>query len=146
MAVHRSPLPLGRAYRQFDRAPASRRCRRCGIVIGYGDRCDFCLNRPTEHVDGPGEHLGRHHTEWIPTVETLIGEGDLDSAEFLLWRLVEATETEARLDHVPPLEQHFRRLGWIARQRGDETLAAQLRRRSAASKASASRGTSPKRY
>lgn len=139
MAVHRSPLPLGREHGQFDRSPASRRCRRCGIVIGYGDRCDFCLDRPTEHVDAPGEHLGRHHTEWIPTVEALIGEGDLDTAEFLLWRLVEATEAEARFENVPPMEQHFRRLGWIARQRGDEVLAAQLRRRSAASKTTSMR-------
>lgn len=138
MAVHRS-LPLGNERSKYEMAPASRRCRRCGIVIGFGDRCDFCVERAADHEDAPGEHLGRHHTEWIPTVEALIAEGDLDAAEFLLWRLVEATEQEASTDHVPPLEQHFRRLGWIARQRGDEVLAAQLRKRSAASKAAATR-------
>jgi hypothetical protein len=131
---------LGREHGQWDIGPASRRCRTCGIVIGYGERCDVCLNGPGEHDDAPGEHRGRHHTEWIPTVEALIVERNLDAAEFLLWRLVEATEAEARLEGVPPLEQHFRRLGWIARQRGDEALAAQLRRRSAASKASAESG------
>ncbi len=139
MALRRS-LPLGNERSKYDLAPASRRCRRCGIVIGFGERCDFCVERAGDHVDAPGEHVGRHHTEWIPTVEALIGEGDLDAAEFLLWRLVEATEQEALIEHVPPLEQHFRRLGWIARQRGDEALAAQLRKRSAASKASATRG------
>ncbi len=138
MAIHRS-LPLGNERTQYGRAPASRRCRQCGIVIGFGERCDFCLERASDHEDAVGEHRGRHHTEWIPTVEALIGEGDLDAAEFLLWRLVEATEQEALTQHVPPLEQHFRRLGWIARQRGDEMLATQLRKRSAASKASATR-------
>jgi hypothetical protein len=130
MAVHQRPLPLGGEHSQPQMSPSALRCRRCGIVIGYGDRCEFCIERPADHVDEPGQHLGRHHTEWIPTVEALIGDGDLDAAEFLLWRLVEATEAEALLAGVPPLEQHFRRLAWIARQRGDETLATQLRRRS----------------
>ena len=53
--------------------------------------------------------------------------------------LVEATEAEARVANVPPLEQHFRRLSWIARQRGDTALADQLRKRSEKSKASISR-------
>jgi hypothetical protein len=130
---------LGNERGWSEMAPAARRCRRCGIVIGYGDRCDFCLEQPSDHVDEPGQHLGRHHTEWIPTVEVLIGQGDLDAAEFLLWRLVEATEAESLIAQVPPLEQHFRRLGWIARQRGDEALATRLRRRSAECRAAASR-------
>ncbi|MBM3672893.1 MAG: hypothetical protein FJW86_12045 [Actinobacteria bacterium] len=136
MAVQHSPLPLGGERSQPGMAPLARCCRRCGIIIGFGDRCDFCLRRPADHEDAPGQHLGRHHTEWIPTVEALIADGDLDAAEFLLWRLVEATEAEARVAQVPPLEQHFRRLGWIARQRGDEALATQLRKRSEKSKAS----------
>ena len=139
MALHRSQLPLGRERGQWNAGPASRRCRRCGIVIGYGDRCAFCVESPSDHEDAPGEYRGRHHSEWIPTVEALIAEGDLDAAEFLLWRLVEATEAEARIEQVPPLEQHYRRLGWIARQRDDEQLAARLRRRSAESKAEAGR-------
>ncbi|MSO79704.1 MAG: hypothetical protein EXQ79_08875 [Acidimicrobiia bacterium] len=140
MAVHRS-LPLGNERGAYGTAAASRRCRRCGIVIGYGERCDFCVEQAHDHEDGPGEHLGRHHTEWIPTVEALIGESDLDAAEFLLWQLVEATEQETLTEHVPPLELHFRRLGWIARQRGDEALAVKLRKRSAASKASSTRSS-----
>lgn len=142
MAVHHSSLPLGGEHSQPGMSPAARRCRRCGIVIGYGERCDFCIERPLDQVDEPGQHLGRHHTEWIPTVETLIADGNLDAAEFLLWRLVEATEAEALIAHVPPLEQHFRRLAWIARQRGDETLAAQLRKRSEQCKAASIRDAS----
>jgi hypothetical protein len=128
MALH-SSMPLGREHGQPDMHPPAQRCRRCGIVIGYGERCEFCLDRPEDHVDQPGEHVGRHHTEWIPTVEALIADDNLDAAELLLWRLVEATEAEALLAGVRPLEQHFRRLGWIAQKRGDATLAKRLRQR-----------------
>jgi hypothetical protein len=137
MAVHR--LPLGGEHRQSEIRPATLRCRRCGIVIGYGDRCDFCLDRPDDHVDAPGEHMGRRHTEWIPTVEVLIADHDVDTAEFLLWRLVEATEAETLLTGVAPVEQYFRRLGYLARQRGDDTLAERLRARYKACCATASR-------
>ncbi|MEX0666059.1 MAG: hypothetical protein WD598_15010 [Acidimicrobiia bacterium] len=143
MAVHNSALPLGNERGWSALAPAARRCRRCGIVIGYGDRCDFCLEHRGDHSDEPGQHFGRHHTEWIPTVEALIGQGDLDAAEFLLWRLVEATEAESLVAQVPPLELHFRRLGWIARQRGDEALATRLRHRIAECKDAAARAANP---
>ena len=137
---HQTPLPLGKEHGWSELGPAARRCRHCGIVIGFGERCDYCLEHPrNDHVDEPGQHRGRHHTEWIPTVEALITQGDLDAAEFLLWRLVEATEAEALIAQVPPVEQHFRRLGWIARQRGDESLDKQLRRRSSECKAAAER-------
>ncbi len=141
MAVHNSPMPLGHEHSQPSFHPSSTRCRRCGIVIGYGDRCAFCLDRPSDHVDAPGEHIGRHHTEWIPTVEALIGDDDFDAAELLLWRLVEATEAEALIAGVPPLEQHFRRLGWIAKRRGDEALAKRLERRCQECKEAAARIT-----
>jgi hypothetical protein len=141
MAVHRASLPLGDEHAQASYRPAVQRCRRCGIVIGYSDRCDFCRDRPTDHVDAPGEHVGRHHTEWIPTVEALIADNDVDAAEFLLWRLVEATEAESLLAGVPPVEQHFRRLRWIASKRGDDTMARQLSERYDECKAAAARLT-----
>ena len=141
MAVHRAPLPLGDEHSTKRFQPSVQRCRRCGIVIGYSDRCDFCLNRPSDHVDAPGEYVGRHHTEWIPTVEALIGDEEIDAAEFLLWRLVEATEAESLVDRVPPLEQHFRRLRWIASKRGDDALAQKLTQRYQECKAAAARLT-----
>ena len=52
------------------------RCRRCSIVIGFGDTCDWCQLRPTGHVDAPGDHMGRHHSEWIGTVRVLVEEDD----------------------------------------------------------------------
>jgi hypothetical protein len=131
---------LGAEHGQPNMHPSVQRCRRCGIVIGYGDRCEFCLDRPSDHVDAPGEHMGRHHTEWISTVEALIADDNLDAAELLLWRLVEATEAEALLAGVPPLEQHFRRLAWIARKRGDDALAKRLGRRCDDCKAAVARG------
>jgi len=105
------------------------RCRRCGILVGLGDHCDFCQQRPTGYVDGPGEYMGRHNTEWIPTLDQLLLEGDTDAAEFLLVRLVDATEAESLLTGVPPFERHFSRLGQIARSRGDDKLSRDLRRR-----------------
>jgi hypothetical protein len=85
--------------------------------------------------------VGRHHTEWIPTVEALITDEDVDGAEFLLWRLVEATEAESLLAGVAPLEQHFRRLRWIATKRGDDVLARKLGQRYEECKAAAARLT-----
>ena len=105
------------------------RCRRCGILIGMGEHCDFCQQRPTDHVDAPGEYQGRHHTEWIATLDELLLQGDTDAAEFLLVRLVDASEAESLLAGVPPFERHFTRLGQIARSRGDETLSRELKRR-----------------
>lgn len=105
------------------------RCRRCGIVIGFGEHCDFCQQRHTGYVDAPGEYMGRHHTEWIATVDQLVLQGHIDAAEFLLVRLVDATEAESLLTGVPPFERHFSRLGQIVRSRGDDKLSRDLRRR-----------------
>jgi hypothetical protein len=105
------------------------RCRRCGIVVGFGDRCDVCLDRPADAVDAAGEYKGRHHTEWTATVDELIIQGNDDEAEFLLLRLLDATEAEALVAGVPPFEHHFRRLGQIAHRRGDAKLEARIRNR-----------------
>ncbi len=105
------------------------RCRRCGILVGLGDHCDYCQQRPTGYIDSPGEYMGRHHTEWIATLDQLLLQGDTDAAEFLLVRLVDASEAESLLAGVPPFERHFTRLGQMARSRGDEKLRRDLRRR-----------------
>ena len=66
------------------------RCKRCGIVIGFGDRCDWCQHRPTGHVDAPGEYQGRHHSEWIGTVQApvaAVGEPDDDPTALAAGRL-----------------------------------------------------------
>jgi hypothetical protein len=129
MAVHSSPAPIDRSHRQPTLHSYVLRCRRCGIVIGFGDRCDFCVDRPSDHVDAPGEYQGRHHSEWIPTVEALIDDDSLDAAELLLWRLIDATEAEARATGAQPLDRHFRRLERLVRLRGDDALGDQVKRR-----------------
>jgi len=126
MAVHRPELPLSGEHSLPDGYTTISRCRRCGIVIGFGDRCEVCLDRPADHVDPPGSYKGRHHTEWAATVDELIIQGDDDEAEFLLLRLVDATEAETLLAGVPPFERHFRRLAQIARRRGDRKFEAQV--------------------
>jgi hypothetical protein len=95
-------------------------------VIGYGDRCELCIERRVPVEDAPGEYRGRHHSEWAATVDELIIQGDDDEAEFLLLRLIDATVAEATLRGVPPFEQHFRRLAQIARRRGDTKFEAQI--------------------
>ena len=77
------------------------RCKRCGIVIGFGDRCDWCQHRPTGHVDAPGEYQGRHHSEWIGTVQVLVEEDDSYALQLLLPRLVAAAQDEAKATGQP---------------------------------------------
>lgn len=77
------------------------RCRRCGIVIGFGDCCNWCQHRPTGYVDAPGEHQGRHHTEWIGTVQVLVEEDDSYALGLLLPRLVRAAAAEAEITGQP---------------------------------------------
>lgn len=126
MAVHKPDLPLSGEHSHPDGYGTIRRCRRCGIVVGFGDRCDLCIPGAIEHVDAPGEHRGRHHTEWSATVDELIIQGDDDEAEFLLLRLIDATEAEVLLAAVPPFERHFRQLAQIARRRGDKVFEAEV--------------------
>lgn len=126
MAVHRPELPLSGEHSLPGGYATISRCRSCGIVIGFGERCDVCTERPSGHVDAPGEYRGRHHTEWTSTVDELIIQGDDDEAEFLLLRLLDATEAESLLAGVPPFERHFRRLAQIAQRRGDKKFEARV--------------------
>src|SRR5215210_5748598 len=123
MPIHRPELPLSGLHGTVEGYVTISRCRRCGIVIGFGDRCDFCNDRTNAHVDEPGDYIGRHHTEWVTTVDELLIQGDEDQAEFILWRLVDAAEAEALVARVPPFERHFARLTQLAKRRGDERLA-----------------------
>ncbi len=129
MAVRRPNLPLAGEHAVRGGHLNVTRCRRCGIVIGFGDRCTFCQSRPTDHVDAPGEYLGRHHTEWVTTVDELLIQGDDDDAEFLLWKLVDASEAESLVAGVPPFERHFTRLAQLAKRRNDRALATQVQER-----------------
>jgi hypothetical protein len=129
MPVHRSRFALSELRGFQDGYGRVRRCRRCGIVIAFGERCDSCVQHPDAYVDGPGEHAGRHHSEWIPTVNEFVVEGDWDGAESLLWKLIAAAETESRITGRAPFKGHYRRLAQLAERRHDPSLAAHVRRR-----------------
>ena len=129
MALHRPELPLSGEHSLTNGYVTITRCRRCGFVIGFGDRCDVCLEHPADRVDPPGWYRGRHNTEWAGTVDELLIQGDVDEAELLLIRLIEATEAEAEAHDVPPFERYFRRLGQIAQRRGDRRLEAHIEER-----------------
>jgi len=77
------------------------RCTRCGIVIGFGGRCEWCQHRPTDHVDAPGDYHGRHHSEWIGTVQVLMLEEDADTLQTLLPRLIGAAQADAKATGKP---------------------------------------------
>lgn len=126
MTADKPKLPLSGLHGPAEGHTTISRCRRCGFVIGYGDRCDVCVSRAPDAVDPAGWYRGRHHTEWAPTVDELIIQGDDDEAEFLLLRLTDATEAEVLLAGVPPFERHFRRLAQIARRRGDRAFEARV--------------------
>ena len=126
MSIHRPDLPLSGEHSLPGGHYRIRRCTRCGIVIGYGERCDFCVNRPADYVEQPGDYVGRHHTEWAATVDELIIQRDDDGAEFLLLRLIQAVENEVALTGVAPFERHFARLTQIAKRRGDKKLASRV--------------------
>jgi hypothetical protein len=129
MAIHKVDLPLSGERSLAEGYFTISRCRRCGIVVGYGDHCDHCLHRPTEHRDEPGEYIGRHHTEWTSTVDELVTQGDDDEAELILWRLVDASERESAVTGVPPFERHYTRLAQLARRRKDSALAKRVKQR-----------------
>lgn len=129
MAVHKPELPLSGEHSLPSGYVTISRCRSCGILIGFGDRCDVCIDPSRSGVDQPGEYKGRHHTEWAATVDELIIQGDEDEAELLLLRLIEATEAEALVAGVPPFERHFHRLAQIARRRGDVRLEERVKAR-----------------
>jgi hypothetical protein len=129
MSIHRPDLPLSGQHSLPDGYFRVNRCRRCGIVIGYGERCDVCLDRREHEPDGVGEYMGRHHTEWVATVDELLIQGNDDDAEFLLWKLIEATEIETFETGVAPFERHFTRLTQLAQRRKDSALMKSVRER-----------------
>ena len=104
MALHKPELPLSGQHSLPDGYATITRCRRCGIVIGFGDRCELCIDPRRADDDAPGEYRGRHHSDWSPTVDELIIQGDDDEAEFLLLRLIDATVAEATRRGVPPFQ------------------------------------------
>lgn len=122
MSIHRPELPFSGEHSVPDGYFRVTRCVRCGFVIGYGERCDVCVSRRATDVDGPGEYMGRHHTEWCATVDELLIQGNDDDAEFLLWKLVDAVEAEVLERQVPPFERHFNRLEQLGRRRKDTAL------------------------
>jgi hypothetical protein len=129
MAIHRSGFPLSGQHSLPDGYATVSRCRRCGIVVGYGERCAYCADRDLNRVDAPGEHIGRHHTEWVTTVDELLIQGDDDEAELLLFKLIDASEAESLVAGVPPFERHFHRLAQLARRRSDTRLEQQVQAR-----------------
>jgi hypothetical protein len=62
---------------------------------------------------------GRHHVDWVPTVEEWLREGREDEALALLLEIIEAAEQIARVDQVAPPTGYTKRAVAIYRERDD---------------------------
>jgi hypothetical protein len=64
-----------------------------------------------------GFYKGRHYTEYVEKVKALKRGGDLDKAEKLLLRLVEAVEKESRAEGCGVAPWYYEQLAIIYRKR-----------------------------
>ena len=126
MALHKPELPLSGQHSLPDGYATISRCRRCGIVIGFGDRCDLCIDPrvPTTTLRGSTGAVTTANGRRRSTSSSSRATTTKPSSSSL--RLIDATVAEATLRGVPPFERHFRRLAQIARRRGDTKLEAQI--------------------
>jgi len=67
----------------------------------------------------PGFYKGKHFTEYVDKVKSLMRENRLDDAEKLLLELVKATEREARDDGMGVAPWYYERLAVLYRKKKD---------------------------
>lgn len=65
----------------------------------------------------PGFVDGRHYTEYVDEVRRLKRAGDLDGAETLLLRLVDATEAEAKAERWGVAPWYYEQLAVVYRKK-----------------------------
>ena len=73
-------------------------------------------NKPDSRIEAPGQVNGTHYTGYIDRVKELKRIGDLDSAENLLLKLVEATEAEAQADRCGVAPWYYEQLAIVYRK------------------------------
>lgn len=66
--------------------------------------------------DKPGFYKGKHFTEYVEEVKSLVRENKLDDAENLLLALVSATESESKFGVAP---WYYEKLAIIYRKKKD---------------------------
>ncbi|MGE5282728.1 MAG: hypothetical protein ACM3N0_10490 [Chloroflexota bacterium] len=69
--------------------------------------------------ENAGEVAGKHYSEYASEVKTLRSEGREEEAEKLLWRLVEATESEARVQGCGVAPFYYEQLAISYAKRGE---------------------------
>lgn len=67
----------------------------------------------------PGFYKGKHYTEYVDKVKSLMRDNRLDDAEKLLFELVKATEREARNDGLGVAPWYYERLAVLYRKKKD---------------------------
>lgn len=94
-----------------------RHCTHCGARLGDGfvfcGQCGVQLRPRLGYVDG------EHYTAYVETVKALMRAGELESAERLLLRLVEAVEAQHADDGFGIAPWYSERLAVLYRKRKD---------------------------
>lgn len=66
-----------------------------------------------------GNYRGKHYTEWVEKVKDLKRNGQLDEALTLLYRLVKAVESEAKVDGHGVAPWYYEQIAIICRKQSD---------------------------
>lgn len=69
--------------------------------------------------DKPGFYKGKHFTEYVEEVKSLVRDDKLDDAEKLLLALVNATENESKHDGLCVAPWYYEKLAIVYRKRKD---------------------------
>ena len=77
------------------------------------------MSRAEQPTNDPGSYRGRHFSSFVPEVERLKREGDLQGAERLLVTLIETTEAEDEATEAGVRPWYYEKLAVIYRERKD---------------------------
>ena len=104
------------------------KCPQCGKELhidekyaGQSGRCQQCQQPITvpNAQERPGLVDGLHYTKYVDRVKQLKKQGELQDAELLLLRLVDATEEESRETEHDVAPGYYEQLAVIYRKNGD---------------------------
>ena len=81
-------------------------CPRCNALVAYGTQsCQYCgqpliWQAQQSAINKSGYYNGRHYTTYVDDVNRLKKSEQMEEAERLLFRLVQATEDENNIENL----------------------------------------------